>query len=339
MTRSPSADDKRATAQTVSASCGSASHRDGGRRDPVVIIGEESDPHVHEVADRVCACRPLVVLNAAGLRRIPFAVSADRLDVETVNGHGTARLQEPHRGWIRRPAPADWEVGVTLGSKQAAVMGAWRALLVALLRNSACEWLTSLDALLAAENKVVQCRAAVRAGIDMPPLVITNDKGGVSSLPGSLVAKPLGPPQYWLQQDDPRIVFASPVDVHDPSLVELLAGAPFILQQRVKAVRHLRVVTVCDEAWVFQIPAEGVPLDWRRSVSAHTSWRPVKAPDIEQRAVDLSAAMSVRYSSQDWIETASGACFIDLNPGGQWLFLPDPEASQISAAIAHWLQG
>ncbi|MGW7055079.1 hypothetical protein [Streptomyces sp. NPDC054887] len=304
-----------------------------------MIIGEESDPHVREVADRISSRRPLVILDAAGVQRIPFVVSATRLGVETANGHGAARLQDAHRGWIRRPAPADWDVGMRWGSKQAAVQGAWRTLLVALLRNPACEWLTSLDALLAAENKIVQCRTATGAGIDVPPLMVTNDASEMSSLPGHLIAKPLGPPLYWLEQGDPRIVFAAPVNAQDPSVAELLAGAPFILQERVRAVRHLRVVTVRDEAWAFQIPAEGVPLDWRRSAAAHTSWRPLKAPDIEQRAVDLSAAMSVRYSSQDWIETASGTYFIDLNPGGQWLFLPYPEASQISAAIADWLQG
>ncbi|WP_432073872.1 hypothetical protein [Streptomyces wuyuanensis] len=302
-------------------------------------MGEESDPHVREVANRVSSRRPLVILDAAGIQRIPFAVTAARLAVETVNGHGIAHLQDTHRGWIRRPAPADWNAGLKLGGKQAAVQGAWRALLVALLHNPACRWLTPLDALLAAENKIVQCRAAVRAGIEVPPITVTNDASEVSALPGQLVAKPLGPPQYWLDNGDPRIVFAAPVDAHDPSVAGLLAGAPFILQERVTAIRHLRVVTVGDEAWAFHIPAEGLPLDLRRSAAAHTSWQPLKAPDVEQKAVGLSAAMSIRYSSQDWIETANGVCFIDVNPGGQWLFLPDPEASQISAALAHWLQG
>jgi hypothetical protein len=46
----------------------------------------------------------------------------------------------------------------------------------------------------------------------------------------------------------------------------------------------------------------------------------------------------VGYSSQDWIVTATGVShFIDLNPAGQWLFLPNPGAREITDAIAEWL--
>jgi hypothetical protein len=52
----------------------------------------------------------------------------------------------------------------------------------------------------------------------------------------------------------------------------------------------------------------------------------------------LSAALGVGYSSQDWIEDVDGAhYFLDLNPGGQWLFLPF--ADEVTAAIADWLGG
>ena len=126
--------------------------------------------------------------------------------------------------------------------------------------------------------------------------------------------------------------------MNDPTVVELLRGAPFIVQERLTVVRHLRVVTVCEQAWTFEFSAPELPLDWRENLTAHSSWKYTTLPKIERRAVDLSTAMAIRYSSQDWIETTGGTYFIDLNPGGQWLFLPDPQATQISVTISEWLQ-
>jgi hypothetical protein len=36
---------------------------------------------------------------------------------------------------------------------------------------------------------------------------------------------------------------------------------------------------------------------------------------------------------------AAGPAFIDLNPGGQWLFLPDSMTTQIADHLAAWLRG
>ncbi|MBL1083508.1 hypothetical protein JK359_16260 [Streptomyces actinomycinicus] len=311
----------------------------GADGSPVVIIGDLADPHVREVIDRICPQRPLAVLDTVSIQRMRFTVSAVGFSVDTANGKGTADLDEARRGWIRRLAPAESDNGLRSGSKDAAVRGAWRALLTAVPRTTACEWLSDLDALLAAENKIVQCRAASATGIRMPPTVVTNDASRAPSPHAGLVAKPLGPGHFWLgSPDDPRVVFAVPVDTLHPAWTDLLPGAPFILQERLHAVRHLRVVTFRHTSWAFEIAAGELPLDWRQSAAAHSSWRSVRAPDVERQALRLSAAMSVRYSSQDWIETADDTYFIDLNPNGQWLFLPDPGASQISAAIADWLQ-
>lgn len=47
--------------------------------------------------------------------------------------------------------------------------------------------------------------------------------------------------------------------------------------------------------------------------------------------------MNVGYSSQDWVETGAGKYFLDLNPSGQWLFLPAPVSVEVTNALAAWL--
>ena len=119
----------------------------------------------------------------------------------------------------------------------------------------------------------------------------------------------------------------------------MLPGAPFLIQERLAARRHLRVVTVGERAWSFALDADGLPLDWRQEPQAHFSWCPARLPEVEGSALTLARAMDAGYSSQDWIETGDGWFFLDLNPGGQWLFLPEPHSSEITTAISSFLLG
>jgi glutathione synthase/RimK-type ligase-like ATP-grasp enzyme len=99
-------------------------------------------------------------------------------------------------------------------------------------------------------------------------------------------------------------------------------------------------VTVRHRAWTAALDARGVPLDWRGDIEAHGAFEPTKTPSqVREAALGLAASLGLGYSSQDWIETADGYWFLDLNPSGQWLFLPEPVAGQVTSAVATWLRG
>jgi hypothetical protein len=72
---------------------------------------------------------------------------------------------------------------------------------------------------------------------------------------------------------------------------------------------------------------------------AHHSFAPIDEPEVGRQALALAERMAVGYSSQDWIVAGDKAYFIDLNPAGQWLFLPEPHVSEITSSIAEWLAG
>jgi hypothetical protein len=134
-----------------------------------------------------------------------------------------------------------------------------------------------------------------------------------------------------------RVVHATEMHRSDERL-ELLAGAPFLVQRLIEARAHLRVVTVGRQAWVCELDATDRPLDWRADETAHGSFRTVPRPDVALNAIALTAALGLGYSSQDWVVDAGGdALFLDLNPAGQWLFLP--VAADATSAIARWLMG
>ena len=120
----------------------------------------------------------------------------------------------------------------------------------------------------------------------------------------------------------------------------LRRAAPFVAQARIEVRQHLRVVTAGRVVATAALEADMWPLDWRVADEAHYSWRRHESPEVETQAVQLAAELRVGFSSQDWLVPISGPpMFIDLNPAGQWMFLPDDVADPITEQIVSFLSG
>lgn len=281
-----------------------------------------------------------VLVDALALERSRYVLDGAEL-VLFVDGskQHRVRLDSSLRGWIRRLAPPRWRTPVTSGSEAWAVRAAWTSLLIAIAAEPTVSWLTPLDRLFFAENKLLQMRAARQAGISVPATAVAASASDIPEALGSpLVVKPLGPAHFADEQGSEQVLWSQPLERTAPELAHL-QGAPFILQQCLRADRHLRAVTVRDRAWICALDAVDTPLDWRRSEEAHHAFLPHDDPQVAQSAKRVAATLGVGYSSQDWIVTGGKTYFIDLNPAGQWLFLPEPVASEVTAEIAAWLTG
>jgi hypothetical protein len=306
---------------------------------PVILVGDGADPHVRAVADRLPRAGTVIV-DATTLHQVVQSVDPVRTILSDLAG-GAVELSagNPARGWLRRLAPAGWDHAVVLGGHAAAVLSSRLTLLAALLRDPALSLATPVDQLFAAENKLVQYRAAHEAGIRFPTTLVSGRPQDLTRRLGEpFVLKPLGPGNF---EDDGRqnVVYVRPVHAADVADADLL-DAPFLAQTLVTTRMHLRVVTVQDQVWVAELDGAGLPVDWRESPPAHhgftasTSW-----PEVEHCAVRLAARLGVGFSSQDWVVDDDGPMFLDLNPGGQWLFLPDAVTAPVARALADWLSG
>lgn len=206
------------------------------------------------------------------------------------------------------------------------------------MRIARVEWLGDPTSTALAENKLLQYTTAGRVSVPTPLTVVTSDPNVAREMLGdSFVLKPLGPSQVF-DEGNARAVFAHEVRSDAPALAAM-AGAPFLAQQRITAARHFRVVTVAQQAWVGALQVDDdMPLDWRRATASHRSFAAIGHPSLAGSATALASALNVGYSSQDWVEDNDGGYyFLDLNPAGQWLFLPFGD--QVTAALAHWLVG
>jgi hypothetical protein len=299
------------------------------------IVGDLADEHVGAVvaalADR--GVTPLV-FDVALLERSDYRL--DHLGLEIQVAGERVRL-ERGRGWIRRFAPPAWRDEDAPRSYAGVVRAAWFSLLTAALTTLDVAWITQLERLSLAEQKLLQAKVARSLGIETPETYVVSDAGRLPArLGGSVVVKPLGPGSFIDDDGATRVVYTHLLSRTDERLAQL-GAAPFLVQENVEAEKHLRVATVGERAWVCQLEGS-TEFDWRRDEAAHDSFASTdEFEDVALQALAIVRELSVGYSSQDWIVQGGRRVFIDLNPAGQWLFLPASVAEEVTGAIADWL--
>ncbi|PYC99914.1 hypothetical protein B4U78_013545 [Microbacterium esteraromaticum] len=301
-----------------------------------LIIGDTSDPHVQAV------CKALV---ERGARPIAVDLEVVMRDGLTISEDTTAvRVNDTwidlgiwRGGWLRRIHRAPWGLGIETGSVHALELGTWHSAFTWTLDDANIDWVSSPRSLRAAEGKLEQWNAARRLGIDYPRTLVTSRADDVrAAFWGDVLVKPLGSGQF-LHGDEVRTVFAEVLATND-SRLDFLSEAPFIVQELLHAERHLRVVTVGQQAWVaaLHVPAEE-PADWRRTRANHDGFVYVRGelPEVATGAVAIATEFALGYSSQDWVQTSDGrTVLLDLNPSGQWLFLPERVGMEVAVALA-----
>jgi len=301
-----------------------------------LLIGHQSDTHLRTIYEqlRKRGCSPVVV-DADSIGEIGYQLTPTRLCI------GGVELSSDERGWLRRIAPTRWTTGETVGSVGDVTFRARVRLIAAIARQPDRQWLTGIDALQRAEDRLYQLATASRLGIATPTTVIgTNADQILKSVGNDAIVKPLATGAYIGSDDRPHAVHTTAL-THEVAAQGDFAAAPFVVQQRIHTQQHLRVVTAGTTVRTASLDAQHWPLDWRTADAAHTSWKPhTCSPDIEAAALRLARELDLGYSSQDWLTQDSGpAVFIDLNPAGQWLFLPSETADPITDQIVGFLAG
>ncbi len=157
------------------------------------VVGDYRDVHVEAVVAQLG--RDVLVVDAETVASQRYTLFADSFHLhEESDAETTFELKTARRGWIRRLAPADWMSGVVSESRVAATKAARLSLLAAIVRNSATDWLSSIDSISRAENKLTVYALAVELDISTPQTLVSNSTARVFELLGDdVVVKPLGP--------------------------------------------------------------------------------------------------------------------------------------------------
>ena len=286
-----------------------------------IVIGESSDPHVGAVVAALARKRVTpTLLSIRKLQRDAYGLSGEGL---TVSGQPVVSSVERVNGWIRRLAPSTWRHDPPNSDLDRVERAAWIEVMLAVSQSPQIRWLSRLRDLDEAENKIVQYRTAEALGLAVPTWFVGSDGAADKMRDDHWILKPLGPAEFFDADGDRMQVFAAPVSplIRRDGYASL-ATTPFIVQKRVSAKAHLRVVTVADQAWVAWLDAP-VELDWRKVDYAHEAFTALDqnhpaTPQVVNDALELANELELGFSSQDWIWDGHTAWVVDLNPSGQW---------------------
>jgi glutathione synthase/RimK-type ligase-like ATP-grasp enzyme len=204
-------------------------------------------------------------------------------------------------------------------------------------------WLNHPHRIGFAEYKPVQRKCAARAGLRVPPTLITNDPGAAHSFVrrhGRAVCKPFGGVGVH-DEDGFRTTFATvvtPEECRDnPGIVRTI----HLFQRELPKDYEIRLTVVDDQFLAARIDAESnaARIDWRADYEA-LSYSPWSVPDHVRVGVRaLLDSLGLRFGALDFVVSDNEWWFLEINPNGQWAWIEDETALPIAAAIADALEG
>ncbi|MEU3602666.1 ATP-grasp ribosomal peptide maturase [Streptomyces sp. NPDC006798] len=257
--------------------------------------------------------------------------------------HRDLPLHEVTAVYYRRPSPNRLDPGLSAEDAQWARAEA-RAGLGGVLTSIPGTWINHPHDNAIADCQPVALATAARSGLAVLPALITNDPGEarafVAGLPGGRAAyKPLGNTGPSTRDGQQYALWTTPVtaDQVTPE-VQLTAH---LFQAWVDKEYEVRLTAVGDRLFAARIHA-GSPesrIDFRRDYDALTYTACDDIPhDVRTGVRKLMAAFRLRYAAMDFLVDQTGAWYlIDVNPGGQYGFIPDLR-DPITSAIADVLQ-
>jgi glutathione synthase/RimK-type ligase-like ATP-grasp enzyme len=240
--------------------------------------------------------------------------------------------------WWRRPRPLAADAALSAADGEFAIRQASEAL-CGLAASLPARWVNDPWRSGAAAHKPRQLAAAERAGLVVPPTLVTNDPAKARAFldrPGgaAVVHKPLhATPGDWRPT---RLV--GPADREDLPSVRF---APVILQEYVPGV-DVRVTAVGGRLFAAAVDARRTasPEDFR-PVFDEAHVEPCGLPDaLAARLRSLLAELGLAFAAIDLRRRDDGEhLFLEVNPEGQWLALEARTGQPITDAVAALLAG
>lgn len=290
----------------------------------VLIVGSRNDSHSDAViAELNAQGRSAYRYNLSDLRAVAMT-SQDGLLVIGSAGSSLEIASHTTVWWHRT------------GSIHAQDLGTDEARLVAdegphILRGSlygaGVRWVDDPFAVARAEVKLLQLATARRLCIPVPKWLVTNCSADARRFAQStrIVAKALSP----------GLGIAPYVEEVDGADLDLVGGAPVLLQAKVRAGADLRVVVIGDKARVWRRPRNLDTTDWRAEDPSGLMFKRVERPDVADAAKRLTAKLGLSMSVQDWLECARDPVFLEINPQGSWLFLEGAQSEIVPDLATH----
>lgn len=308
------------------------------------VVSHEADPHATAVLDRLRSLgADVVLLDTADLPSRAALSTAQEPNggwSGTWTGrHGEVALSDLRAMWWRRPQPFTVDPRITrsgdvrfaLGETAAMVSGLWACL--------DAHWVNDPVRDEVASVKMLQLKLAAQCGLTAPRTCMTNDpvvaRRFLDSVGGRAVFKAFSAtPSTWRE--------TRPVRAEDAAMLDRVALAPVIFQERIDGGVDVRVTVVARQQFPARIEVSDARFEF--DVRLDTQAARITACDVPSEVAAgldrLMASLGIVYGAADFRVTPEGELrFLEINPAGQWLFIEMETGQPISAALAdHLLQ-
>ncbi|MGW6600642.1 ATP-grasp ribosomal peptide maturase [Streptomyces sp. NPDC055036] len=219
-----------------------------------------------------------------------------------------------------------------------------RAGLGGLLATLECTWLNHPQRNAAAGVKPVALATALRCGLAIPQTLITNDpaeaRAFIESLPGQVAAyKALGTQAPGGLDGEPYALWTTRVRAAEIEDTVSLTAHQF--QEWIPKAYDVRLTVVADRMFAAEIhtTSAAARIDIRTDYDSHT-YEPCDVPrPVAEGVRKLVDAFGLHYAALDFlVDHGGGWHLIDVNPSGQWAFVPELR-TPITRALADLLEG
>lgn len=200
------------------------------------------------------------------------------------------------------------------------------------------------------ENKILQHRMAKEAGLDVVPLLCTDNVEHAISFAqryGVVAIKPVGgfimKTKNALGKEIPLSLFTRRLSLAEfMHVAQLVTYAPILMQPYVEKKYELRVTIVGDTCLAARIDSqesERTRVDWRNYDLNNTPHSIFQLnPSLEEALQRFMRIAKLHFAAIDMIVTPDDEIvFLEANPCGQYGWIEDLTGLPISETIASWL--
>lgn len=306
----------------------------------ILIVSFPDNTHVERVLEHLT--RPATVFDIAefpirtrlGVR---FGSGDDALSF-TPEGGDELRLEEIGAVWYRRVRPIGLDPALTDATSRLFAWSESTEALTGLWHAMECFWMNPPAGDEAGQRKIRQLQVARQVGLVVPETLITNDPALAAAFvdshgDGDVIRK-----AFRNIAEAPRSTAV--VTQEDRSRIADVQYAPVTFQKFVPADVDLRVIVVEDEIFATSIRSEPeFRTDYRLGIGS-AEFSPYSLPDdVAAALLALHSRLGLAYGASDFRVTPDGEhVFLEVNPGGEYLFASERTGQPVPQAIAASLE-
>jgi hypothetical protein len=308
----------------------------------IVVISHPADVHATRVLERLAARGDEAVL--FDLADLPARATLTLAFEDPTHPRAVLRkdgrafpLSEASAVWWRRPQFPALDA-VRDPDARGFAYGEWHEALYGLYHLLRCPWMNPVLLDDAASRKPYQLQVAAEVGLRVPDTLMTSDpeeaRGFVARHGADGTIYKIFAATKQVRRET-RVVRPG-----DLGLFDSIRVAPVIFQELVPAVADLRITIVGDDVYPMAIDTRGTSyeVDFRVSLAEARTSAAELPGDLHDRLLHFMARLGLVYGAVDMRLTPEGEhVFLEVNPGGEFLFSEMGTDFPITEAVAGWL--